>query len=82
MADQEVKTGATSVDTTSDIKPEWTDRRAWEIDTRVSMRVEYEKILEVWKATELKALEEKNELVIKEGLEKYFVKWKEEQKPT
>ena len=61
--------------------PTWIDRESIINSARISIRAEYEQILEIWKNKELVELEKRNNDVIKEGLTKLFDKWKEEQKP-
>lgn len=60
---------------------EWSDRQRWEAETRLVIRKEYEDLYKVWKATDLADLEKQNEKIISEGLEKYYEKFREEQKP-
>lgn len=62
-------------------KPEWHDRKEWEIKTRVDVRREYEQILQVWKDTDLKELEARQNQIITDKLAVLIDKIKEEQKP-
>lgn len=81
MADEEKKAQDESVNITGNINPEWADRKKWELETRIAIRQESEQVLEIWKTKELKVLEDKQNEIIKENLEKLVAKYKEEQKP-
>lgn len=75
MSDQKETTAET------EIKPEWADRKAWELNLRVSVRQEFEQMLEIWKTKELTALENTNKEIIEKGLIELYKKYQEEQKP-
>lgn len=60
---------------------EFLERAKLELELRLSLRQEYENLLTMWKNTELIDLEKKQNEIIAKGLEEYFKKWKEEQKP-
>ena len=87
MADEEVKEvkDKTPVEELlpeiKEIKPEWKDRKDWELNTRINIRQEYEQLLEIWKAKDLKEIEDKQNEIIKENILKLYEKIKEEQKP-
>lgn len=63
------------------LNPEWETRQHWEAETSLRLRKEYETLLIIWKQTELQELDKKNEDTIKLGLEEYYKKAQEQQKP-
>jgi hypothetical protein len=60
---------------------EFLEREKNAMETRMTLRKEYESLFQMWKDNELTALESKQQEIITKGLREYFDKWKEEQKP-
>ena len=81
VVEKEVTQDEAPIKSESEVQPEWIDRKKWELDQRLMMRQEFEKSYEIWKLNDLQEVEKKNQEIIKEGLEKLYEKYKEEQKP-
>jgi hypothetical protein len=60
---------------------EFLEHAKLELELRLSLRQEYENLLQVWKNTEFVALEKSQDEIIAKGLKKYFEDWKAEQTP-
>jgi hypothetical protein len=81
MADQDTPV---KVEESNELKPtnvEWLDRARIKAEVEVEVRAAYESIFKLWKLDELDKVRKESEDIAKEGIEKLFAKWKEEQKP-
>lgn len=66
----------------TDFKPTgWQLRSEIETELRAQLRVEYETLFGLWKTGELDSVRKESEQIAKDGIQKLFDKWKEEQKP-